>query len=122
MNNHHQINYVELPSSNLTKTQSFYKEVFGWSFQDYGPAYVAIVNAGLDGGFYLSENIASTQNGSVLVVLYSDDIETTLSKVEQAHGTISKPIFSFPGGRRFHFNDLTGNELAVWSDHEIRQV
>jgi hypothetical protein len=110
------INYIEMPSTDLAKTKQFFASVFGWSFIDYGPNYVAIDQAGIDGGFYTSDKASSMENGSVLVILYSDELETTLAEVEAAGGSIVKAIFSFPGGRRFHFTDPCGNEFAVWSE------
>ncbi len=110
------INYVEIPSRNLEVTKSFFASAFGWSFVDYGPEYVAIENAGLDGGFYKSDTISSPERGSVLVVLYSSDLEETIDKVTSSGGKVVKDIFDFPGGRRFHFNDPNGNEYAVWSE------
>ena len=116
MNTHEKINYIELPSRDLAATKTFYSDVFGWAFTDYGPEYAAFDHAGLDGGFFQADMNASTANGSALVVIYSKNLEQTQAKVEGAGGVIVKPIFSFPGGRRFHFTDPTGNELAVWSD------
>lgn len=110
------INYLEMPSRDLDATKQFFSEAFGWSFVDYGPEYVAIENAGLDGGFFKSDLVATTANGSVLVVLYSSDLENTVEKVKNAGGKITQDIFSFPGGRRFHFTDPNGNEYAVWSE------
>ncbi|WP_341939121.1 VOC family protein [Marinimicrobium sp. C2-29] len=110
------INYVEIPSRDIEATKAFFSAAFGWSFVDYGPEYVAIVNAGLDGGFFKSDKVASTDNGSVLVVLYSSDLEATVEAVKSAGGRVVQDIFSFPGGRRFHFSDPTGNEYAVWSE------
>lgn len=116
MNRHEKISYLEFPSNDLAATKAFFSEVFGWEFEDFGSEYTAIHNAGLDGGFFKSDQAVSTENGSVLVVLYSDDLEATQAKIEAFGGNIIKPIFSFPGGRRFHFCDLTGNEYAVWSE------
>lgn len=110
------INYVEIPSRDIEATKAFFTSAFGWSFVDYGPKYVAIENAGLDGGFFKSDKVVSTDNGSVLVVLYSSDLEATLENVRSAGGKVVQDIFSFPGGRRFHFSDPTGNEYAVWSE------
>ena len=110
------INYLEMPSRDLDTTKQFFSAAFGWSFIDYGPDYVAIENAGLDGGFFKSDKIAITENGSVLVVLYSSELENTVEKVKNAGGKIIQDIFSFPGGRRFHFTDPNGNEYAVWSE------
>jgi hypothetical protein len=113
---HEKINYVELPARDIEGTKAFFSKAFGWTFVDYGPDYAAIENAGLDGGFYLSDLVALTSTGSTLVILYSNALEASQSKVEDAGGQIIKPIFSFPGGRRFHFTCPSGNEYAVWSD------
>ena len=112
------INYIEIPSKDLSTTKRFFKSAFGWSFVDYGEDYASFVNAGIDGGFYKSEKRATTENGSVLVVLYSSDLENTFEQVTTAGGKIVKDIFSFPGGRRFHFSDPNGNEYAVWSEEK----
>lgn len=117
MSNHHKINYVEIPSNNLVASKTFFSQVFNWSFKDYGPDYTAIENGGLDGGFFTAEQSANTTNGSALVVLYSDTLEHTQEAVLQAGGKINKAIFSFPGGRRFHFIEPGGSEFAVWTDH-----
>jgi hypothetical protein len=109
------INYLEFPAKNIEATKAFFSTVFNWTFTDYGPDYIAFDNAGIDGGFFRSDLSASTDNGSVLVVFYSDNLEQTLSKIEAAGSSIIKPIFDFPGGRRFHFADPSGNEFAVWS-------
>lgn len=116
MNTHEMINYIELPSSNLAKTKAFFTNTFGWQFEDFGAEYIAFNNAGIDGGFYQSDKHSSTNNGSVLVVLYSENLESTLAKIQQSGGEIIKPVFAFPGGKRFHFTDPCGNEFAVWSD------
>lgn len=113
------INYLELPAKDLGKAKIFFQAVFDWDFTDYGPEYAAFDNAGLNGGFYQSDLNCSTEKGSVLVVFYSKFLEQTQLKIEQAGGKIVKPVFSFPGGRRFHFADPNGNEYAVWSDKEI---
>ena len=110
------INYLEIPSSDLDKTKAFFSRAFGWKFIDYGPDYIAIEDAGIDGGFYRAPLSATAESGSVLIVLYSNALEETLKDVNAAGGQIVKDIFAFPGGRRFHFTDLTGNEYAVWSE------
>jgi len=114
---HEKIDYVEFPARDLAASKAFFERVFGWSFTDYGPDYSAFADQGIDGGFFRSELSAATANGSALIVFYSRELEKTLAKVDQAGGTIVKPIFAFPGGRRFHFCDPSGNEFAVWSDN-----
>jgi predicted enzyme related to lactoylglutathione lyase len=117
MNEHEKINYVEFPAKDIEVTKAFFTAVFGWLFVDYGPEYTAVSNEGIDGGFFQSALTASTGNGSALIVFYSKDLEQTQAKIESAGGSIIKSIFSFPGGRRFHFGDPNGNEYAVWSDN-----
>ena len=116
MNDHEKINYVEFPARDIQATKSFFEAVFNWSFEDFGPEYTAFSNQGLDGGFFKSDLKSSSEIGSALIVFYSEDIESTQARVESSGGEIVKPIFSFPGGRRFHFIEPSGNELAVWSD------
>lgn len=116
MNEHEKINYVEFPASDLKATKAFFSKVFEWEFEDYGPAYTAFSGEGLDGGFYLSDRFASCETGSALIVFYSNQLEVTQAKIEQAGGVVTQAIFSFPGGRRFHFTEPSGNELAVWSE------
>ena len=116
MNQHEKINYVEFPAKDLTGTKTFFQSVFGWSFVDYGPEYTAFENQGLDGGFFQSDLASSPQKGAALIVFYSNQLEDTLAKVEKAGGSIVRPIYSFPGGRRFHFTEPSGNEFAVWSE------
>ncbi len=113
---HEKINYVEFPSKNLEITKAFFSTVFDWCFEDYGLDYTAFTNAGLDGGFFKSNTSSTTENGATLIVFYSEDLERTQSNIESAGGTVTKPVFSFPGGHRFHFADPNGNEYAVWSD------
>ena len=116
MNQHEKINYVEFPARDIEATKAFFTQAFGWSFEDFGPDYTAFSDQGLDGGFFKSELSSSTENGSALIIFYSQELEVTQAKIEKAGGEIIKPIFSFPGGRRFHFTDPSGNEYAVWSD------
>jgi len=116
MNEHEKINYVEFPAKDIETVKAFFRSVFGWSFTDYGPDYTAFSNQGIDGGFFKSALTASTERGSALIVFYSNDLKRTQDKIERAGGSILKPIFEFPGGRRFHFGDPNGNEYAVWSD------
>ena len=116
MNEHEKMNYVEFPAKDIEAVKTFFSAAFGWAFVDYGPEYTAFSDEGLDGGFYKSELVASTANGGALIVFYSNDLSRTQTKVEDNGGAIIKPIFSFPGGQRFHFTDPNGNEYAVWSD------
>ena len=116
MNLHEKINYVEFPAQDIEAVKKFFKKAFGWNFNDYGPDYSAFSDGVLDGGFYKSDLNASIKKGSALIVLYSNELEKTQIKIENAGGKIIQPIFSFPGGRRFHFTDPCGNEFAVWSD------
>ena len=120
MNQHEKINYIELPAKDLPATRAFFTRVFGWEFQDYGPEYMAFSGGGIDGGFFLSDACSSRESGAALVVFYSNDLEATLEKIETAGGVVVKPVFSFPGGRRFHFTEPGGNEFAVWSELDAR--
>ena len=110
------IDYLEWPTKDINATKAFFKEVFGWEFTDYGPDYCDFRNDNINGGFYSSEIVSDYKNGSALVVFYSDQLEETQERVKNAGGSIAKEIFSFPGGRRFHFKEPGGNELAVWTD------
>lgn len=107
------INYVEFKAKDLEKIKQFYTASFEWIFTNYGPTYIAFSESGLQGGFEKTEN--EIVNG-VLVILYHKNLDLIKSKIIESNGEISKDIFSFPGGRRFHFTDPAGNELAVWSD------
>ena len=112
-----EINHIELPARDIEGSKQFFSDAFGWRFVDYGPDYAAFEDAGIDGGFFSSDLTARTDSGSALVVLYSQDLEATQARVEEAGGKIVKAIFSFPGGRRFHFCDPSDNEYAVWSEN-----
>ena len=93
--------------------KAFFAAVFGWSFQDYGPDYADITNAGLGSGINAD---AEHRPAHALAVVYTAELEAARARVVEAGGTITRDIFAFPGGRRFHFQDPAGNELAVWSD------
>lgn len=110
------MDYLELPARDLDAVKAFYRAAFGWSFTDYGPDYVAFNDGRLDGGFYRADAASTTATGAALMVVYVEDLESKLAEVIAAGGTEAKAIFSFPGGRRFHFYDPNGNELAVWTD------
>jgi predicted enzyme related to lactoylglutathione lyase len=110
---HHAINYIEFACTHPERMRAFYGAVFSWTFQDYGPSYLAFHDGNLDGGFTTE---ATVSHAGPLVVLYSDNLEATLRTVQAHGGSIEKEIFAFPGGRRFHFADPDGNLLAVWSE------
>lgn len=116
MNQHEMINYVEFPSRDISSTKEFFNKAFGWEFVDYGPDYTAFSGQGLDGGFFKSDSCSSTKNGAALIVFYSEQLEQTQTRIERAGGQIIRPVFSFPGGRRFQFTEPGGNEFAVWSE------
>jgi predicted enzyme related to lactoylglutathione lyase len=107
------MDYVEFPASDIEATKRFYNSVFGWSFTDYGPEYTSFHDGRLAGGFAMA---AKPSRGGALVVLYAKELEETRQKVIVAGGKIAVETFKFPGGRRFHFTDPNGNELAVWSE------
>ena len=106
------IDYVELPGGDLAATKAFYAAAFGWTFTDYGPSYAAM-NEGLDGGF---DADPQSRSAAPVVILYAHDLEAMEARVRAAGAEILKPIYSFPGGRRFHFRDPSGNELGVFSE------
>jgi len=111
---HHAIDYIEFSVTDMDQSKRFYEAAFDWKFNDYGPAYAGIQKQGGEaGGLRLDPKVST---GGPLVILYSNDLESTILKVRQAGGRITKDPFAFPGGRRFQFADPSGNELAVWSD------
>lgn len=116
MADHEKIDYLEYPARDLAATKTFFSNTFGWQFEDYGPNYTAFDNQGVMGGFYKADLFSRSDSGAALTVFYSNDLEATQAKIADNGGTIVKPIFSFPGGRRFHFTEPSGNEFAVWSD------
>ncbi|MDI7863554.1 VOC family protein [Rhizobiaceae bacterium n13] len=112
MSNDDRIDYIEFAVADIAAAKAFYGAAFGWTFKDYGPEYCEFSDGRLTGGF---TTLAPVSTGGPLVVLYSSRLEATQDKVASAGGSISKPIFDFPGGRRFQFRDPSGYELAVWS-------
>ena len=112
MQNNH-INYIEFKAKDIENIKKFYNESFGWEFKDYGPDYASFKESGIFGGFQKTEG--EIINGT-LIILYHKDLEAIKKKIIQKGATISQEIFSFPGGRRFHFKDPSGNELGIWSD------
>ena len=110
-----QIDYIEIPAREIGRTKEFYRTVFEWKFEDYGESYTSFFDGRLAGGF-TTERPAPAHG--LLLVIYGSDLVAFQKKIEAAGGKIVRDIFSFPGGRRFHFTDPNGNELAVWSDVE----
>ena len=112
---HHEINYIEFEVADMAAAKRFYEAAFGWTFTDYGPGYAGIQKSGGGeaGGLRLSSGIVT---GGPLVILYSHDLAASLGAVRNAGGEVTQEPFEFPGGRRFHFKDPSGNQLAVWSD------
>ena len=107
------IDYIELSVTDVAAAKRFYGEVFGWRFEDYGPDYASFADGRLTGGF---SKAAPVRAGGPLIVIFAVDLEGVERSVRAGGGRIVRPTFSFPGGRRFHFADPSGNELAVWSD------
>ena len=107
------LDYLEMQAGGgaIDSVKAFYSAAFGWTFTDYGPGYSAF-EEGLDGGF----DGSATRETKPLPVLYSENLERSLDAVSEAGGEIVRPIYEFPGGRRFHFRDPAGNELAVWGE------
>lgn len=107
------MDYIEFPTTDIEQTKRFYAGIFAWQFTDYGPDYTSFTDGRLGGGFRaVSENSA----GGPLVVLYATDLKGIQDRIRENGGRIVREVFEFPGGRRFHFTDPGGNELAVWSD------
>jgi uncharacterized protein len=104
------IDYVEFPSANRALTSAFFQAAFGWGVTSYGPGYDGIEGAGIDGGVDQGEGrVAAT-----MAVVRTDNLDDAERRVTAAGGTITRPQFDFPGGRRFHFREPGGNEMAVW--------
>lgn len=114
MRTHHAIDYIEFPVLDIGASKAFYGAAFGWRFTDYGPDYAGIHGQeGEVGGF---RRVTEVRTGGPLVVLFSTDLDASLHAVCAAGGKIVTDPFEFPGGRRFHFADPSGNELAVWAE------
>lgn len=107
----YQIDYLEFPSADGRKSRRFFEEAFGWSFLDYGPTYHAIEAAGIEAGIQGDANEATA---APLAIVRTGDLEAAQRAVELAGGVITRAAFDFPGGRRFHFREPGGNEMAVW--------
>ena len=107
------IDYIEFSTTNIEDTKKFYSEVFEWEFTDFGPDYTSFTDGRMGGGFSVASEMRA---GGPLIVLYSTNLAEIETRVRESGGKIVKEIFEFPGGRRFHFADPSGNELAVWSE------
>jgi len=107
------IDYIEFNVSDIAQSKAFYGSAFGWSFTDYGPEYCEFTDGHMKGGFDASGTVTL---GGPLIVLYGDDLAALIEQVKSAGGTITKPVFKFPGGKRFEFTDPDGYELAVWCE------
>ncbi len=107
------VDYIEFQTTNMEETKHFYASAFGWELTDYGPEYTSFNDGRLTGGFTVAPEVSK---GGPLVVLYSTNLEEIEARIAEVGGKIVRKIFEFPGGRRFHFTDPSGNELAVWSD------
>ena len=108
------IDYVEIPVTDLKKTREFFTALFGWSFQEWGDEYMSFSDGRLDGGF--RHSVEAAPSTGVLLVFFSENLERDVERVKELGGTISQEIFSFPGGRRFHFVDPVGTEYAMWAE------
>ena len=111
MPENYQIDYLEFPSSDGLKTRRFFSEAFGWTFISYGPTYSAIEAAGIDAGI---QGASEDATAAALAIVRTTDLEAAQRAVENAGGMITRAPFDFPGGRRFHFREPGGNEMAVW--------
>ena len=117
---HHAIDYVELAATDVAQLKEFYSAAFGWEFNDYGPAYAGIRSPdgeGEVGGLNGMVTPLGPTPGGPLVLLFSADLDATASTVESAGGKVVDGPYEFPGGRRFHFTDPSGNILGVWAEH-----
>ncbi len=114
MRTENRIYYVEIPVTDMKKCRAFLEAMFGWEFVEWGDEYYSFSDGRLDGGMRLAAEPAPATG--VLLVFYSDDLERDVGRVTELGGTISQEIFSFPGGRRFHFIDPVGTEFAIWSE------
>ena len=113
---HHSIDYIEFSVKDMEKSKAFFSSSFGWSFNDYGPDYAGIKKVSDEGEVGGMRKVSEVATGGTLIVLYSNNLSSSLESVKKAGGEITKDIFEFPGGKRFEFKDPSGNQLAVWSD------
>jgi len=111
-----QIDYIEFQAADLGATRAFFEQLFGWKFTDYGPDYSSFEDGRIAGGFARADRRSTIESGGVLVVFYHPRLEEVRQRVIDLGGKITADIFSFPGGRRFHFAEPSGNECAIWSE------
>jgi predicted enzyme related to lactoylglutathione lyase len=118
-----QVDYIEFPATDLLATKHFYNEVFGWTFKDWGPDYTSFHDGRIGGGFWtaakptgVGNNIGQDSAIGPLVVIYVINLEDTYKRITESGGKIVRETFEFPGGKRFHFADPSGNVLAAWSE------
>ena len=114
MSTENRIDYVEIPVTDVPRARAFLEAMFGWTFREWGDDYLSFSDGRLNGGVRKSDESAPASG--VLLVFYSANLERDIERVQELGGTISQQIFSFPGGRRFHFVDPVGTEFAIWSD------
>ena len=107
------VDYVEFGATDIERTRRFYERVFGWRFEDYGPDYTSFQDGRLSGGFTRD---APVRPANPLVVIYAARLDEVETRIRSEGGQVVRPTYEFPGGRRFHFTDPSGNELAVWTD------
>ncbi|MDW7695223.1 VOC family protein [Flammeovirgaceae bacterium SG7u.111] len=112
MSKHHLIDYLEIPVTDIAASKTFYGSLFNWKFTDYGSEYTSFADGKTEGGF---AKVETAKLGGALIIFYSENLKRSKKEVEDAGGKITQDIFSFPGGKRFHFTDPTGNELAIWA-------
>jgi predicted enzyme related to lactoylglutathione lyase len=111
-----QIDYIEFQAADIAATRKFFEQLFAWKFTDYGPDYTSFEDGRIAGGFGRAQKRSAIDSGGVLVVFYHSNLEQVRQQVIDLGGKITKDIFSFPGGRRFHFTEPSGNECAIWSE------
>lgn len=110
------IDYIEMPSHDLAETKRFFSSLFGWGFEDYGPDYAAFDDGRTTGGFFAASESWSSTAGCPLIVFYAAVLEETQSAVLRLGGKVTREIFDFPGGRRFHFQAPGSGEFAAWTE------
>jgi len=112
-----QVDYIEIPTTDIVKTSQFLGAFFGWSFQEWGPDYSSFNDGRMDGGLRRTKEATPLETG-VLLIFFSTDLERDRDRVKELGATITQDIFDFPGGQRFHFVDPSGAEFAIWTSTE----